>query len=284
VFGNTAPAVPYVFAPRAEDMPPLGAPPRPEAPPPPEPAPPEPSGSPAPPAASADAAEPTPSDGEPAGDDEVNDRNAPKRAPRPRPVKGVTATLTWRAYDIERFPIPLPQPGQGSQDGIAGGGIYIVRSGAGPLYVGEAASFAARWNKRLREAFQVGLIKKTLADRRIRMWLGTINPAISAEARKTLESAIIRVLLQGGFGHVLRNDRSFHEIRALAPLDITNVVPPDLRPLLRPNAGLRPSVVQAINQVKQRNTLVVAAQDVFEVEFYDEPVTVSPGADPRMAR
>ena len=142
-------------------------------------------------------------------------------------------------------------------------------SSGGPLYVGEAASFAARWHKRLLESFQAGLIDRKMGGHSIKLWLGTASSVLSPEARKTLESSLIRILINGGLGAQLRNDTSFNELTPLAPIKISNALPPGLRGQLTPRPGLDADARQAVEQVRDANVLNLAARSVFEVQFYE---------------
>jgi hypothetical protein len=242
VFGGQTRDLPYVFAPPPEPPPVTNLAPATDA----------------QPDAPADAVEPDGAPDDAAG--EVGARRAPKRPALPRDIPGATAAIAWSELEIGAFPIsPAPR----------GGGIYIVRGANGPLYVGETSSFAVRWSKRLREAYQGGLIERALGDRRVRLWLGTIPATVSQTARETLESAIYRTLVHGGLGERLRNDSSFNAFKNLAPIAITNVLPPDLRRQLKVQDGAPPAARQAIQKVLDDNALVLAARTVFEVGFYE---------------
>jgi hypothetical protein len=168
--------------------------------------------------------------------------------------------IVWSELEIGAFPLSAAP---------RGGGIYIVRGPHGPLYVGETSSFAVRWSKRLREAYQGGLIEPALGDRKVRLWLGTIPGTVSQAARETLESAVYRTLVHGGLGEHLRNDSSFNPFKTLAPITITNVLPPALRRQLKIQGGAEPDVSRAIQKVLDHNTLDLAPRTVFEVDFYE---------------
>jgi hypothetical protein len=197
-------------------------------------------------------------DGPPAEHEDYDQRRRPKRDPSPRGVVGVSAKLTWHQCLLTRYPlVPLPhnaKPGARLPDGFVphGSGVYIVCRGDVPIYVGEAGSFRERWNARLLEAYQAGVIETTL-DKPVTLWCGVLQQPLSREARRTVEAAIIRVLIKGNVGGKLRQGTSFNEFRPGTPIDVDQVLPPNLK----------------VAQIKPDNRLHVAANNVFEAALYE---------------
>ena len=124
-----------------------------------------------------------------------------------------------------------------------------------PIYVGETGSFRERWNARLLEAYQAGVINMTL-DKPVQVWFGVLAKPLTREERRTVEAAIIRLLIKGGLGGKLRQGRSFNEIRPGTSVTLVNPLPRGITP-----AG--------VAQLKKPNLLDVPANSVFEAEFYE---------------
>lgn len=196
------------------------------------------------------------------------DSGAPPEEEAKRP--GTVATLSWSGpYSLTTY-----KPSVGSLP--KGGGLYIVAdASAAPtsssLYVGEAGSFLTRWRARLREAYEAGLIDRTLA-RPITVYCASISSSslITEKERKTLEWVVVRVLLEGGLS--LRNETAFRPFKTLTQMDVVNVLPDAIRAKLQApaqgSAAFRPDAPQVIATVKASNRFTRTAGSVFEAEFY----------------
>jgi hypothetical protein len=210
-------------------------------------------------------------DGAPADNEDYDKRRPPKRAPSPRGVAGVSARLTWTPCLLTHYPIPaLPARAKKIPEGSVpdGGGVYIVVQGEVPISVGEAGSFRERWNARLLEAYQAGVIDTTL-DRPVKVWFGVPAEPFTREARRTVESALIRLLINGNVGGKLRQGTSFNEIRPGTVIDLDQVLPEHIK--VRPGfrKGMAIAARQAVEQVEGKNRLHVPANSVFEAELYE---------------
>jgi len=217
-------------------------------------------------------------DGAPADNEDYDKRRPPKRPPSPRGVVGVSTSLEWQRCKLMHYPIPaLPFRATSVPDGSVpnGGGVYIVVRDKVPIYVGETGSFRERWNARLLEAYQAGIIDTTL-DRPVELWCGVSKKGLTREARRTVESAIIRVLINGQVGGKLRQGTSFNEIRPSAQIDVVQVLPEGIK-LAGFRKGMSADARKAVEQVKGsdqipkhlHNQLTLPPNSVFEAEFYE---------------
>jgi hypothetical protein len=118
-----------------------------------------------------------------------------------------------------------------------GGGVYIVTRRTLPVYVGETASFAARWGGRLTVLGHLGLLspQPTCAClTEIDVWLGTIQEttrsgARAADIRRDVEHVLVRQLrppnLQVPNIQIVNRSPIAQLIAAPAGLEITNSDP-----------------------------------------------------------
>jgi hypothetical protein len=187
---------------------------------------------------------------------ELGDRTPPRRPPPPRVIPGAKVTIAWHEEPLDAFPFPVATPG---------GGVYVVFDSTGPIYVGEADDFKVRWHKRLQAGYQAGVIGKDLKGHGIKVWFGTVTPTATEKGRQALESSLIRVLINGGFGARLRNDKQFNPIKPSTPIDIQNALPTGFAHRLAPVAKLSTTARAAVENARDHNHLTLVADSVFEV-------------------
>jgi len=166
------------------------------------------------------------------------------------------ANLEWQRVALDRYPVRgLP----------ATGGVYIVVRGNLPIYVGETASFAQRWNGRMLGLYQLGLVP-ALANSGVPpviVYLGTLTPN-TPSARAIAEHLVIRLLDEASIAPAkgLRNQQSTRKFRVLGRIELRNVLPKAI-------AGL---ATRQIPQLKRNTvTLLPEATKVFELYREFEP-------------
>ena len=189
---------------------------------------------------------------------ELGDRKAPARKPRPRMIAGAAVTIEWHEQSLDAYPFDVK---------TSGGGVYLVFDSTGPIYVGEADNFKLRWHKRLQGGYQAGVIGKDLTPNGIKVWFGTVTPTATEKGRQALESALIRVLINGGFGQRLRNDKQFNPIKPSTPIEVQTALPAtfaaSLKPL--PTTQISGAARAAVEKVRDHNHLTLANDTVFEL-------------------
>jgi hypothetical protein len=178
------------------------------------------------PDASADGAEPASAD---APSDSVADAGVPDgvEAPPAEPQAelraapdGSLAITRWHRVSLGTFPAQVPK----------GGGLYVVERAGRPLFVGEAASFAARFARQLLEQYQLGLIPRGRlpAPFPVTVWLGQQTPN-TAPARARARFELLRQLSARGLARTLRNPPVAPGAPTTPSLRIANLLPPPWR-------------------------------------------------------